>query len=422
MLSRIIVLVLLLFLSGFFSSSETALFSISRSRIRFLAKKKNRFDLLIKKMKDNPHRLLSTILIGNNLVNIGASALATALAIDVFSNNAVGIATGVMTFFILIFGEILPKSIATTNNITIARITIYPLYWLSVLFMPIILFLNFIPRLTGKMKPIPVMTEEELKAIIEVTEEEGEIDNEEKEFIHNIFKLDDTSASESMTPTTDMFAVDVNKKLPLGAILKTGYTRIPVYEHHIGNIIGILNVKDVFRHYVQAKGPPNIRSLMSKPYFIPESKKLNSLLKQFKLRKHHMAIVINEHGEVLGLITLEDVLEELVGDIIDETDRYEPHIVKVKKQTWLVLGKTHIEETNAKLPMHIPESGEYDTFSGYLLYRIGRIPEEGEIITIDNFVITIKRMEANRILSLLVEEKASPPSLDAEKQKAGNGS
>ncbi|MFZ5564778.1 MAG: hemolysin family protein, partial [Thermodesulfobacteriota bacterium] len=381
MISQVGVLVVLLLLSGFFSASETALFSISRSRIRFLVKKKNRFDLLIKKMKDDPHRLLSTILIGNNMVNIGASALATAIAIDLFSNNAVGIATGVMTFFILIFGEILPKSIATKNNLAVARVTIYPLYWISVFFTPVILFLNFIPRITGKLKPAPVMTEEELKAIIEVTEEEGEIDNEEKEFIHNIFKLDDTSASESMTPAADMFAIDVNKKLPLGAILKSGYTRIPVYENHIGNIVGILNVKDIFRHYTQSKKPPDVRALMSKPYFIPESKKLDGLLKQFKLRKHHMAIVINEHGEVLGLITLEDVLEELVGDIIDETDQYEPEIVKIKKQTWMVLGKAHIQEVNEKIPMHIPESEEYDTFSGYLLFRIGRIPEQGEIIT-----------------------------------------
>lgn len=407
---QITVLAVLLILSGFFSASETALFSISRSRIRFLVKKKNRFDLLIKKMKDNPHRLLSTILIGNNLVNIGASALATAIAIEVLSNNAVGIATGVMTFFILIFGEILPKSIAAKSNIAVARAIIYPLYWVSILLSPAVFFLNFIPRITGKIKPTPVMTEEELKSMIEVTEEEGEIDNEEKEFIHNIFKLDDTSASESMTPTTDMFAIDVNKKLPLGAILKSGYTRIPVYENHIGNIIGILNIKDIFRHYGHSKGPINIRALMSKPYFIPESKKLNGLLKQFKLRKHHMAIVINEHGEVLGVITLEDVLEELVGDIIDETDQYEPEIVKTKKHTWLVLGKARIEEVNEKIAMHIPEFEEYDTFSGYLLYRIGRIPEENETITIDNFAITIKRMEANRIISLVVEEKAPLPT------------
>ncbi|MDY6903348.1 MAG: hemolysin family protein [Thermodesulfobacteriota bacterium] len=411
MTSQIVILLVLLVLSGFFSSSETALFSLSRSKVRFLAKKQNRVDLLIKKMKEDPHNLLSTILIGNNLVNIGASALATAIAIEFFASNAVGIATGIMTFFILIFGEILPKSVATKNNILIARITIYPLYWLSLLFYPIIIFLNFIPRLTGKIKKAPVMTEEELKTIVEVTEEEGEINGEEKEFIHNIFKFDDTSASEIMTPTTDMFAVDVDKKLALGNVLKSGFTRIPVYKTHIGNIIGMLNIKDIFRQYASSN-QIDISALMNKPYFIPESKKLNSLLKQFKIRKNHMAIVINEHGEVLGLITLEDVLEELVGDIIDETDKYEPHIVKVKNNTWLVLGKSHIEEVNERIPLNIPASKEYDTFSGYVLYKIGRIPEEKEILTIDNFDITVKSMQANRIISFIVVKKQDTPIPD----------
>jgi putative hemolysin len=355
-------------------------------------------------MKEDPHRLLSTILIGNNLVNIWASALATALAISFFASNAVGIATGIMTFFILIFGEILPKSMATKNNIFIARLAIFPLYWLSRVLLPVIVVLNFIPRLTGKLKPAPVMTEEELKTIIEVTEEGGEINGEEREFIHNIFKLDDTSASEIMTPTTDMFAVNVNQPLALTNILKSGFTRIPVYEKHIGNIIGILNLKDIFQYYTDSPETMNIRKIMNKPYFIPESKKLNGLLKQFKRRKNHMAIVVSEHGEVVGLITLEDVLEELVGDIIDETDKYEPHIVKLKKSLWLVLGKSDIEEVNEKIPLNIPDSNEYDTFSGYILWRIGRIPEAKEIITIDQFDITIKEIEANRIISLLVQE------------------
>ncbi len=409
MTSQIIVLIVLLVLSGFFSSSETALFSISMSKARYLAQKKRRPDLLIKKMKEDPHRLLSTILIGNNLVNIWASALATSLAISVFANNAVGIATGIMTFFVLVFGEILPKSIATKNNIFIARLAIFPLYWLSRVLLPVIFFLNFIPRLTGKLKAAPVMTEEELKTIIEVTEEEGEINGEEREFIHNIFKLDDTSASEVLTPTTDMFAVDINQPVSLTGILQSGFTRIPVYENHIGNIVGVLNLKDLFQQYADAPdtdapGTRDIRQIMNKPYFIPESKKLNSLLKQFKRRKNHMAIAVSEHGEVVGLITLEDVLEELVGDIIDETDKYEPHIVLLKKSLWLVLGKSDIEEVNAKIPLNIPASSEYDTFSGYILWRIGRIPEARETISLGDFDITVKDVKANRIISLLVQE------------------
>ena len=397
---QITILIVLLLLSGFFSSSETALFSISRSKAKYLAKKKNRFDLLIKKMKDNPHNLLSTILIGNNLVNIWASALATAIVLKLFSSykyEAVGIATaiatGVMTFFILVFGEIIPKSIAAKNNVMIARIVIYPLYWLSLLFFPVIVMLNFIPRITGKIKSAPIITEEELKTIVEVTEEEGEINGEEKEFIHNIFKLDDTSASEIMTPTTDMYAFDVDKPPPLATIIKSGFTRIPVYEGNLRNIIGIINIKDIFRQQVSSGESINIRKYMSKPYFIPESKKLNGLLKQFKNRKNHMAIVINEHG---------DVAEELVGDIIDETDKYEPHIVKINKTQWLVLGKSDIEEVNEKIPMHIPASKEYDTFSGYVLWKIGRIPEPGEALLLDPFQITVKDMKSNRIISFIV--------------------
>jgi CBS domain containing-hemolysin-like protein len=417
MTPQIIILIVLLFLSGFFSSSETALFSISRSKAKFLAKKKNRFDLLIKKMKDNPHRLLSTILIGNNLVNIWASALATAIAIQIFSNNVVGIVTGVMTFFILVFGEIIPKSIAAKNNILIARIVIYPLYWCSLIFFPLIVMLNFIPRITGKIKSAPVITEDELKTIVEVTEEEGEINGEEREFIHNIFKLDDTSASEIMTPATDMFAVDADKPLPLSLIIKSGFTRIPVYENNLRNIIGILNIKDIFRQCAAGGGSVNTRKIMSRPYFIPESKKLNGLLKQFKNRKNHMAIVVNEHGDVAGLITLEDVLEELVGDIVDETDKYEPHIIKLNKNQWLVLGKSDIEEVNEKIPLNIPASREYDTFSGYILYTIGRIPEPGETIILNPFKITVKDMKLNRIISLIVTNTGP---VEAEKGDPGD--
>ena len=180
------VLLILLVLSGFFSSAETALFSISKAKAIHLAKEKGFTNALIKKLKDDPHRLLSTILIGNNIVNVGAAAIATAITLKLVSSNAVGISTGIMTFLILIFGEIFPKSIATRNNILIARIVIFPIYWLSVIFTPIILFLNFIPKLTGKIQRKPKVTEEELLTMVEVVEEEGEIKEEEKEFIHNM--------------------------------------------------------------------------------------------------------------------------------------------------------------------------------------------------------------------------------------------
>jgi putative hemolysin len=406
---QILVLGVLLLLSGFFSSAETALFSISRAKAVHLAKEKRLTNALIKKMKSDPHRLLSTILIGNNIVNVGASALATAITLNLVASNAVGIATGIMTMLILIFGEIIPKSVATRNNVLIARVVIIPLYWFSVLFTPLIFMLNFIPKLTGKMQKKPQVTEEELMTFVEVVEEEGGIEEEEKELIENIFEFDDTSASEIMTPRADMFVINVDEQLDLERIIRSGFTRIPVIEEDIDHVIGILNIKDLFMHQVTSSEPIDVRKIMSEPYFVPENKKLDNLLHQFKKGKQHMAIIVDEHGGVCGLITLEDALEEIVGEIIDESDRFEPLIVKLKKDEWRVLGKSEIDEVNEKLQMGIPDSKEYDTFSGYVLYQIGRIPEEKEEIPLGDFMVKVDKMDGIRIREYIVKKKQDEP-------------
>ena len=410
---QFVVLFILLVLSGFFSSAETALFSISKAKAIHLAKEKGKTNTLIKKMKDDPHRLLSTILIGNNLVNVGASAIATAITIGLVESHAVGIATGIMTFAILIFGEIFPKSIATRNNILIARLVIFPLYWLSIFFYPLILFLNFIPKLTGKIHKKPIVTEEELMTFVEVVEEEGGIEEEEKELIENIFEFDDTNASEIMTPRADMFVIDGDEELKLKAIVKSGFTRIPVIEGDIDHVVGILNVKDLLKYQASSTDEINVRQIMRQPYFVPENKKLDNLLQEFKKRKQHMAIIIDEHGGVSGLITLEDALEEIVGEIIDETDTVEPHIIKTRPNEWRVLGKSEIDEVNETIKMDIPDSREYDTFSGYVLDQIGRIPHEKEEISLGNFLITVKEMEGNRISEYIVRQTEVEPPKEA---------
>jgi len=401
---QIVVLSVLLLLSGFFSSAETALFSISRAKARHIAKEKGLTNSLIKKMKDDPHRLLSTILIGNNLVNVGAAALATAIAIELVADHAVGIATGLMTALILIFGEIIPKSIATRNNVLIARLVIMPLFWLSILFSPIIYLLTFIPRLARKVQRKSRVTEEELLTFVEVVEEEGGIEEEEKELIHNIFEFDDTSASEIMTPRADMFVINVAEELNLEEIIRSGFSRIPVIEEDIDHVIGILNIKDLFMHQVTSAKQIDARSVMGEPHFVPENKKLDHLLQEFKRRKQHIAIVVDEHGGVSGLITLEDALEEIVGEIIDETDKFEPHIVKLNRNEWRVLGKSEIDDVNDKLQMEIPDTKEYDTFSGYVLDQIGRIPHEKEDIFLDNFVVTVNEMDGTRIKEYIVRK------------------
>ena len=405
LIDQVVVLIILLVLSGFFSSAETALFTISKAKAIHLAKQKGPTNKLIKKMKDDPHRLLSTILIGNNIVNVGASAIATAITIGLLESHAVGIATGVMTFLILIFGEFFPKSIATRNNILVARLVIFPLYWLSVLFTPLIVFLNFIPKLTGKILKKPQVTEAELMTFVEVVEEEGEIKEEERELIHNIFEFDDTSASEIMTPRADMFVIEVNEELKLEEIINSGFTRIPVIEGDIDHVVGILYIKDLFKHQATSDEAVDVRKIMRKPYFVPENKKLDSLLHQFKKRKQHLAIIVDEHGGIPGLITLEDALEEIVGEIVDETDRFEPHIVKLKNDEWRVLGKSEIDEVNDKIPMDIPDSKDYDTFSGYVLNQIGRIPQEKEEILLGDFLVTVNEMDGNRIREYIVCQK-----------------
>jgi CBS domain containing-hemolysin-like protein len=412
---NITLLVICLVLSGFFSSSETALFSISRIKAFHVAKDGSKTGELIVKMKQDPHTLLTTILIGNNLVNIGGSALATSLAISYFKSNAVGIATGVMTLMILVFGEIFPKAFATQYNVLVARVVIIPLYWLSRLFWPLILILNFIPRLYGSVNPAyHTVTEDELMTMVEVVEEEGEIKEAEKEYITNIFEFDDTSCCEIMTPRADMFVVDAMEELDIPAILSTGYSRIPVIEDSIDNVIGVLHIKDLFASYQTLTASDeqitslDIKAIMKKPYFIPESKKLDSLLQEFKAKKSHMAIVVDEHGGVAGLVTLEDVVEEIFGEIIDETDRMVPDIVRLKDNKWLVAGRINVEDLNKEIDINIPESVSYDTFSGFFLEQIDRIPQPGESVIIDRWTATVKEMDGNRIQSFIVKKEGGP--------------
>jgi len=252
-----------------------------------------------------------------------------------------------------------------------------------------------------------------------VVREQGEIKEEEHRLINRIFEFDDTNASEIMTPRADMFVIQADAPLDLQTIADSGFTRIPVIEQHIDNIVGILNIKDILSYHAKNKELPGVRELMRAPYFVPEHKKADSLLKQFQKLKAHMAIVVDEHGGVAGLITLEDALEELVGDIRDETDKEEKLIVKRKNKEWLVMGKTEIEEVNEIIGMNIPDSPEYDTFSGYVLEQIGRIPAVNEEFLMDDFQVIVKSKDGNRIKEYVVRkiEKKEP---EPEPQPADN--
>jgi len=273
--------------------------------------------------------------------------------------------------------------------------------------------LNFIPKLHGTIdNPHETVTEDELMTMVEVVEEEGEIKEEEKEYITNIFEFDDTSCSEIMTPRADMFVIDVSQDMDIEEILKTGFSRIPVIEDSIDNIIGILHVKDLFASFQKACVSDrdtilDVKQIMKKPYFIPESKKLDSLLQDFKQKKNHIAVIVDEHGGVSGIVTLEDVVEEIIGDINDETDRMVPDIIRLKGNKWLVAGKIDIDDLNKAIQIQIPESSTYDTFSGFFLDRIGRIPKPGESIVIDQWLAIVKDMDGNRIQSFILKNESS---------------
>ncbi len=409
----ILILFGMLALSAFFSASETAFAFIRQAKPTHTTPAGGRIGGLLDRMQENPDRLFTTIRIGTHLANVAASCLATLIAFQTVSNHAVGITTGIMTLVILVFGEVLPKSVAPRIHLQIARLAIVPIYWLSKLVYPLVLFLNFIPRMTGRVQGPPRVTEAELLTMVEAVEEDGQIKEQEKELIHNIFEFDDTSASEIMTPRADMFVVDINTKPDLPEIFKSGFTRIPIIDGDMDHIIGILNLKDLLLQSSGGLQPFDLRQIMREPYFVPEHKKLDMLLQGFKRRKQHLAIVVDEHGGVAGLITLEDALEEIVGEIIDETDIIETTITAVAPGEWRVMGKTEIGEVNEQLQMNIPDTGEYDTFSGYIMNQTGRIPREEEEIPLGEFTAVVKTRKGNRIIEYKVRKRLPAQPLNA---------
>ena len=407
--TEIIFLIILLILSGFFSGSEVALISLTKLRAKHMVEKNKIGAIFVKKLKDDPQRMLATILIGNNLANVAASAIATSIMIDIFKNYAVGIATGVMTILILIFGEITPKSIAAKNNETISRLVAAPIWYLSIILAPILnlldKFLNRFINLIGIKAKEKTITEEEIISMIKTAEEEGSIKEIERKMIDSIFKFDDINVSQVATPRKDMVMVESKLKIKdaIKLVLRKKHTRMPVYEKNRENIVGIVHVKDLIVHTQGKNKNNNVGKIMYKPYFVPEVKKISDLMKQFQKRKEHLAMVVDEHGSITGLATMEDLLEEIVGEIMDETDIIAPNIKKIEKSTWIVNGKADVDEVNEKLNMKLNGKG-YDTFSGFILKWTGKIPKEGDEVVYKNFRLKIEEIEDHRISKVRVKK------------------
>jgi len=408
--TEFMLLVILLLASAFFSASEIALVSLSRFRLKALLDKGMVGAEYIKRLKDDPRRLLTTILVGNNLVNTAAAAIATGIALDYFEHNGIAIATGVMTFLILLLGEIIPKSLAVRHNVPMALFFAPLIWYFSVLIIPIVKFfqviLKGIDALIGAKKGQPTITEDELKSIVQMGEDEGAIKEMEKSMIHRIFDFDDIPVAEVMTPKAEV--VMVSSRMSIKDVLninqKKQFSRLPVYEKSRDNIVGVFHVRDMMRFLRERRTDVPVTRVMRKPLFVPESKKLDSLLRQFQRSKDHLALVVNEHGSITGLITIEDVLEEIVGEIMDEGDHLDPHVVKLSKKSWRVQGKASLEELHKKIGFSGAET-QADTLNGFIQEKTGKIPKEGDSLEHNKFMIVVEKMEGHRVALAKVVRK-----------------
>lgn len=408
---QLIILVILLVLSAFFSSAETALMTVNKIRLRSLAENGNKGALRVLKITEDSGKLLSAILIGNNVVNLSASSIATILATKLLGSAGAGIATGVLTFLILIFGEISPKTLATIHAEKLAMIFSGPIAFLMKVLTPVIFVINklamgflFLMGIRASDADTQ-MTEEELLTIIDVSKEEGVIEDEEHEMINNLFDFGDAQAKEVMIPRIDMVCADVNSTYEeLIQIFKENmFTRLPVYEDNTDNVIGILNMKDLL--LCPDKNQFSIRENMREPYFTYEHKNTAELFIEMRKSSISLAIVLDEYGATAGLITLEDLLEEIVGEIRDEydTDEKDP-IEALNEREFMVLGSANLDDVCEKLDLNFT-SDDYDTIGGYLIGLLDHLPEKNEIIiTDDDVLLRVEQMDKNRIEKIYIKK------------------
>jgi putative hemolysin len=413
-----IILLIFLFLSAFFSSVETAFISLSDIRIQHLIEQERRGIRRVKKLKDNNQRLLITILIGNNVVNIAASSIATSIAIQSLESHAIGIAVGIMTILILIFGEIVPKNIAMAKNEPLAIVSAPILLALQYILFPIIkvleLFTVFLSKPFESEHSEPIITEEEIKNVVSLGEEVGEVEEDERIMIHNIFRFSDLRADEIMIDRTRAFSMDSKTEVAQAAaeIVSKGYSRIPVYEEKPDSIIGILYARDILEAILAGQHKGTVEELVRPAMFIPESMLLDDLLTEFQKEKVHIALVTDEHGGISGLITIEDLLEEIVGEIYDESDNEEIMIRKIDDRKSVVKGDTEIEEVNRELQLNLSETGDYETISGFILSKLRFIPAVGEELQIADAVIRVIKADERRIIEVEIEKHMDDPSAD----------
>ncbi|MBD3354760.1 DUF21 domain-containing protein [Candidatus Woesearchaeota archaeon] len=392
---QVMALIILLFFSALFSGIETAMMSVSRIKINSLVRKKRKGAKILHRVKQNPHRLIITILIGNNIVNIGAASLATVIFTGVFGSAGAGIATGVMTLLVLVFGEITPKTFAAQNAENISLIAARPLELLTRSILPIVKFFELISRsisaLTRSNK-VKKLSEEEIITTVTMGVKEGIINKDAAEIMSNVLEFEGTKVTKIMTPKADLAMVDGKKKLKntIGYVVKTPYSRFPVYYKTKEKIIGILDVDDVLKYVKKKKLNTMVKTLAKPAFFVPESKEIDDLLIEFEGKHMPLALVVDEYGGISGMVTMEDILEEIVGDIFDKSRRKSIYIKKVDKKLIDVDARASIEEINNALHLGLEEE-KFNTLAGFIEHKLKRIPKKGEKIKLKNTTLIIDK-------------------------------
>lgn len=390
-------------MSAFFSSTETALTTVNKIRVRTLAENGDKQAEYVLKIIEDPSKMLSAILIGNNVVNLYASSLATVLATHIWGNKIVGIATGILTLLILIFGEITPKTVATIQAERIAFRFAKIIYYIMTVLTPVIFVVNQLSFLVLKLLRVDVkakgesITEDELRTIVEVSHEEGVIESEEKKMINNVFDFGDAVARDVMLPKVNMTFVDVDATYDelMEVFRSEKYTRYPVYEETTDNVIGIVNIKDLF--LIPKDKEFKLRDYLREPYYTYEFKKTTELMVELRKTMNSVAIVIDEYGATAGLITLEDMLEEIVGEIRDEYDAdEEDSIRKINPKEYVIEGAMKLDDLDDQLGLDL-KSEDYDSVGGYIIGLLDHLPQAGEEVTSGNLRFVVDTVERNRI-------------------------
>lgn len=414
---RMVIFVVLLFFSGIFSSSETAIMGMSIAKIKQLEEIDEKNANTLKRLKKKLSNILITILIGNNLVNIAATAILTELTVEYFrGRNATLISTIVMTVLVLIFGEITPKTYAAQNPEKVAiRLGTF-LEVLSIIFKPILILFNVLTNIIIKIfggevnNRVPFVTEEEIRSLVDVGEEEGVVKHQEREMIEGIFEIDEIDVNDIMVPRIDMITIEEKSSISkaLDLIITYGHSRIPVYREKIDNIVGIIYAKDLLTAVSMKKEEADktkISDLMRVAHYIPETKKVNELLKELQKQKVHMAIILDEYGGTEGLITIEDILEEIVGDIFDEYDDEENLIEKINEDKYIVKAEIDLEEIEEMFQIEFPEEDDYGSLGGFVFSTLGRVPLLGDEVEYSGLIMKVINVSNRRIREIEIEVK-----------------